>query len=258
MAVTIHPTAIVHPRAQLGEDVEVGPGAIIGEEVQIGDRTKIGPYALVDKWTTMGRENRIFTGAIVGSECQDLKYKGERSFLKIGDKNTIREYATLNRATGQDKCTVVGSNNLIMAYAHVAHDCRIGDNNILANALAMAGHVTVMDHANIGGLVAIHQYVRIGSYAIIGGHSRVPKDVPPYIMCADSPLRIAGINKVGLERKGFTPEQIAVIEKAYRLLYRSKMNISQALVKLEEEAKGHPEVEMMVQFIKESERGIAK
>ncbi|MCK5242465.1 acyl-ACP--UDP-N-acetylglucosamine O-acyltransferase [bacterium] len=258
MAVIIHSTAIVHPQAQLGEDVEIGPGAIINAEAQIGDRTQVGAYALVDKWTTVGCDNKIFTGAIVGSECQDLKYRGEKSFAKIGDRNTIREYVTINRATDGELSTVIGNDNLIMTYAHVAHDCKIGNNNIMANAIAMAGHVTIMDHANIGGLNAIHQYVRIGSYAIIGGHSRVAKDVPPYIMCADSPLRIAGINKIGLERKGFTKDQIGIIEKAYRILYRSKLNTSQALVKLEAEARQHQEIELLVNFIKESERGIAK
>ena len=251
MAVIIHSTAIVHPQAQLGEDVEIGPGAIINAEAQIGDRTQVGAYALVDKWTTVGCDNKIFTGAIVGSECQDLKYRGEKSFAKIGDRNTIREYVTINRATDGELSTVIGNDNLIMTYAHVAHDCKIGNNNIMANAIAMAGHVTIMDHANIGGLNAIHQYVRIGSYAIIGGHSRVAKDVPPYIMCADSPLRIAGINKIGLERKGFTKDQIGIIEKAYRILYRSKLNTSQALVKLEAEARQHQEIELLVNFIKD-------
>jgi len=257
VAVKIHPAAIVHPDAQLGEDVEIGPGAIINEEVQIGDRTQIGAYVVIDKWTTLGKENRIFTGAIIGSECQDLKFKGERSFVKIGDRNTIREYVTVNRATSKDQYTIIGDDNLIMAYAHVAHDCKIGNNNILANALAMAGHVTIMDHANIGGLNAIHQYVRIGSYAIIGGHSRIPKDVPPFIMCADSPLRIVGINKIGLERKGFTKDQLRIIERAYRILYRSKLNISQALKRLEEEP-ACPEIDLLIKFIKETERGIAK
>jgi UDP-N-acetylglucosamine acyltransferase len=258
VGVQIHPTAIVHPKAQLGEDVEIGPGAIINEETQIGDRTQIGAYALVDKWTTLGCENRIFTSAIVGSECQDLKFRGEKSYAKIGDRNTIREFVTINRATAGDSSTIIGNDNLIMTYAHVAHDCVIGNGNVLANAIAMAGHVTIQDHCNLGGINAIHQYVRIGSYSMLGGHSRVPKDVPPYIICADSPLRIVGINKVGLERKGFTKEQISIIERAYRILYRSKLNISQALVKLEEEAKQHEEIQLLVKFIKESERGIAK
>ncbi|MCD4812526.1 acyl-ACP--UDP-N-acetylglucosamine O-acyltransferase [bacterium] len=257
MAVKIHSAAIVHPDAKLGVDVEIGPGAIVGENVEIGDRTQIGAYVVIDGGTTVGIENRVFTGAILGSECQDLKFKGERSFTKIGDRNTIREYVTINRATAKDLYTTVGNDNLIMAYAHVAHDCTVGNNNVLANGLAMAGHVTIMDHANIGGLNALHQYVRIGSYSMIGGLSRVPKDVPPFIMCADTPLRIVGINKIGLERKGFGKEQVKAIEKAYRILYRSKLNTSQALKKLAEEP-GTPEVDMLIQFIKESERGIAK
>jgi UDP-N-acetylglucosamine acyltransferase len=258
VAVEIHPAAIVHPKADLGEDVEIGPGSIIGEEVQIGDRTKIGAYVVVDKWTTLGQENSIYTGAIIGTECQDLKFKGEKSFVKMGDRNVIREYVTINRATAGGACTYVGDGNYIMAYAHIAHDCSIGNNNILANAIAMGGHVKIMDFTNIGGLNAIHQFVRIGSYAIIGGHSRVPKDVPPYIMCADSPLRIVGVNKIGLERNGFTKEQLDIIQRAYRILYRSKLNISQALVRLEAEAEKHSEIEILVKFIKESGRGIAK
>lgn len=248
---------MVHPKAQLGADVKIGPGAIISEFAQIGDRTEIGAYAVVDGWTTLGADNKIFTGAILGSECQDLKFRGERSYLKIGNKNKIREYVTMNRGTGEDTNTVVGDNNLFMAYSHVAHNCTVGNYVVIANSVAMAGHVEIMDHANIGGLNAIHQFVRIGSYAMIGGHSRVPKDVPPYIMCAGSPLRIVGINKIGLERKGFTPGQIKVIEHAYRILYRSKLNVSQALKRLEEEHVS-PEVKPLIDFIKSSERGISK
>ncbi len=257
MAVNIHPNAVVHPNAKLGVDVQVGPGAVIGEFVEVGDRTQVGANAILDGWTTVGSDCRIFTGAIVGSECQDLKFRGERSYLKVGNKNTIREYVTMNRATAAEHSTIVGDGNLIMAYAHVAHDCIIGNNNIIANAVALAGHVVIMDHTNIGGLNAIHQYVRIGSYAMIGGHSRVPKDVPPYIICAGSPLRIVGINKIGLERKGFQPDQIKIIEHAYRVMYRSKLNVTQALKKLEEE-NAHVEIAPFIEFIKSSERGIAK
>jgi UDP-N-acetylglucosamine acyltransferase len=257
LPVNIHPTAIVHSGAQLGQDVRIGPGAIVGENVTIGDRTEVGPYAVIDGWTTIGQECRIFTSAVLGSECQDLKFRGEKSFLKIGNRNTIREFVTMNRATAENGVTQVGDDNLIMAYSHVAHDCVVGNNNILANSMTLAGHVVIMDHANIGGLTAIHQYVRIGSYAMIGGYSRITKDVPPYIMCAGSPLKILGINKIGLERKGFTPEQLQVIEKGYRILYRSKMNISQALIKLEEE-QAHAELVPFIEFIRTSERGITK
>ncbi len=257
MSVNIHPNAVVHPKAKLGNDVQVAPGAIIGEFVEVGDRTQVGPHAVLDGWTTIGTDCKIFTGAILGSECQDLKFRGERSYLKIGNKNTIREYVTMNRATSEDHATTVGDGNLFMAYSHVAHDCIVGNSNIIANSVAMAGHVVIMDHANIGGLNAIHQYVRIGSYAMIGGHSRVPKDVPPYIICAGSPLRIVGINKIGLERKGFQPEQIKIIEHAYRVMYRSKLNVTQALKKLEEE-NAYPEIAPFIDFIKSSERGIAK
>jgi len=257
VSATIHPTAIVHPKAQLGIDVEVGPGAIIGEHVTIGDRTKVGAYAVIDGWTTIGSDNRIFPSAMLGLECQDLKFRGERSYLKIGNRNTIREFVTMNRATGAENSTVVGDNNLFMAYAHVAHECVVGNNNIIPNAVQLAGHVTVMDHINLGGATIIHQYVRIGSYAMVGGGSRVTKDVPPYIMCAGSPPRIVGINKIGLERKGFSAEQLKVIEKGYRILYRSKLNISQALAKMEEECH-EPELAPLIEFVRSSERGITK
>jgi UDP-N-acetylglucosamine acyltransferase len=257
MATQIHPLAVVHPQAKLGADVLVGPGAVIGEFVAVGDRCEIGPHVVLDGWTSLGSDNKVFAGAVLGSQCQDLKFRGERSYLRIGNKNTIREFVTMNRATAEGKETRVGDGNLIMAYAHVAHDCVIGSHNIIANAVQFAGHITVADHANIGGANVIHQYVRIGSYAMIGGGSRVPKDVPPYILCAGSPLRIVGINKIGLERKGFTEDQIKVIEHAYRILYRSKLNVSQALKRLEEE-NTHAEVVPFIEFIKTSERGISK
>lgn len=257
MAVNIHPSAIVHSKARLGADVTIGPGAIIGEFVEIGDRTEIGAYVVVDGWTTLGSDNHVFTSAILGSQCQDLKFRGERSYLKVGNQNTIREFVTMNRATGEERVTRVGDGNLVMAYAHIAHDCVVGNNNIIANAVQLAGHVEIMDHANVGGANVVHQYVRVGSYAMIGGGSRVPKDVPPYIMCAGSPLRIVGINKVGLERKGFTEDQIKIIEHAYRVMYRSKLNVTQALKRLEEENK-HAEVVPFINFIKSSERGISK
>lgn len=257
MAVNIHPSAIVHSKAKLGEDVTIGPGAIIGEFVEIGDRTEIGAYVVVDGWTTLGSDNHVFTSAILGSQCQDLKFRGERSYLKVGNQNTIREFVTMNRATGEERVTRVGDGNLVMAYAHIAHDCVVGNNNIIANAVQLAGHVEIMDHANVGGANVVHQYVRVGSYAMIGGGSRVPKDVPPYIMCAGSPLRIVGINKVGLERKGFSEDQIKIIEHAYRVMYRSKLNVTQALKRLEEENK-HAEVVPFINFIKSSERGISK
>lgn len=257
MAVTIHASAVVHPQAKLGQDVTIGPGAIVSEYAQIGDRTTIGAHALVDSWTTVGSDCRVFTGAILGSECQDLKFKGDRSYLKIGNKNIIREYVTMNRATGEDASTVVGDQNLFMAYSHVGHDSLIGNTNIIANAVTLAGHVTIESNTNIGGLSAIHQYVRIGSYSMIGGYSRIVKDIPPYILCAGSPLRIVGINRIGLERKGFSNDRIKIIEHAYRIMYRSKLNVTQALKKLEEE-NTQADVAPFIDFIRTSERGIAK
>jgi UDP-N-acetylglucosamine acyltransferase len=253
----IHASAVVHPKAELGRDVVVGPYSIIGPDVVVGDDTWIGAHAVLEGRTTIGRANRIFHGAVLGAVPQDLKYRDERTFLRIGDRNTIREYATLHLACMEGEATVVGDDCLLMAYVHVAHNCRIGSRVILANAVNLAGHVEVQDFASIGGVTPVHQFVRIGAYAFVGGGSRVPKDVPPFVKAAGNPLELAGINSVGLERHGFDAERRAMIKRAYRVLFRSQLNLTQALATLRREFDCSDEdLQTLIRFVEESERGV--
>jgi UDP-N-acetylglucosamine acyltransferase len=254
----IHPTAIVHPKAEIAENVSVGPYSIIGEKVTIGDGCRIESSVLIDGETTLGKNNRIFHGAAIGSLCQDLKYRGERTFVRIGNGNTIREFVTMNSATGEGESTVVGDGTLIMAYVHIAHNCVIGDNVVLANAVNLAGHVRVHDFAAIGGLTPVHQFVEIGQYAFIGGGSRIPQDVPPFLKVAGNPTRVWGLNTVGLARRGYTAEQRGLLKKAYVILYRSGLNVTQALERIDAELPRTEEIAMFVDFIRSSKRGIIK
>lgn len=252
----IHPTAIVHPEANLGDGVIVGPYAIVEKNTVVGARTRIGPHALVAEGARIGADCRIFHSAVVGTIPQDLKFYGEESVLAIGDHTTIREFATLNRGTAVSGATVIGSHCLIMAYAHVAHDCRLGDHVILANAVNLAGHVVVEDYATIGGMTPVHQFVRIGKHVFIGGGFRVSKDVPPFVLAGYEPLRYTGLNLVGLRRRNFSPEVIRALKKTYRIIFRSGMNVSQALESLPPELTCVPEVKQVIEFINNSQRGI--
>jgi UDP-N-acetylglucosamine acyltransferase len=253
---TIHPTAIVSPRADVGVDVIIGPYSVVGPNVRIGDGTDIGSHVLIDKDTTIGKKCRIFKGAILGTDPQDLKYKNEETYLIVGDETQIREYATLHRGA-KDQCqTKVGSGCLIMAYAHVAHDCEIGDGVILANSVNMAGHVLIEDHVIIGGVTPIHQFVRIGKHAFIGGGSRVNKDVPPFVRAVGNPLSLSGLNSVGLLRHGFDEEVRLELKRAYRLFFRSELNISRAAEKARRELKPLDDVHYFIDFIETSDRGI--
>ncbi len=254
----IHPTAIVSKKAKLADGIEVGPYAIIGDNAVIGRGTKIHAYCLIEGNTTVGSGCEIFTGAVVGSRPQDLKYKGEKSFLEIGDNNIIREYSTLNPGTGEASKTVVGSNNLFMAYSHIAHDCVVGNNCIIANNGTLAGHVTIEDNAVVGGLVAIHQFVRVGALSIIGGCSKVVQDIPPYSTCDGHPARIYGLNLIGLRRKGVPKDSIEGLDRAFRILFNSGLTPKHALEKAEKEATASKEVSYLFNFIKNSERGIAR
>lgn len=256
--VKIHPTAIVDPKAELGENVSVGPYAVIEDDVIIGDGTQIGSHALIHAGTRLGKNCRVFKGAVVGTDPQDLKFAGEKTTLEVGDNTTIREFCTLNRGTTHRMKTTIGKNCLLMAYVHVAHDCDIGDNVIIANAVNMAGHVVIESFAAIGGMSPIHQFVRVGSYAFVGGGLRVSKDVPPYVLAAGEPLQYAGINRVGLSRKGFSSETMNEIRRAYKTIYRSGLNISQAIAKLKKQENLIPEVQNIIRFIEASERGIIK
>jgi len=253
---TVHETALVHVDARLGQGVEIGPWAIVGPNVQIGDGTRIGPRVLVERDTYVGEDCHIANGAVLGTDPQDLKYQGEDSVLQVGDRTVVREFATLNRGTAWSGKTVVGTDCLLMAYTHVAHDCELGNHVILSNAVNMAGHVVIEDWAMIGGLTAIHQFVRIGAHAFVGGGSRVPQDVPPYCRVAGTPLRAFGLNSVGLERRGLSEDVRKALKQAYRLVFSSKLTMTEGLARAREEVPSIPEVRHLLQFIQASERGV--
>jgi len=253
-----HPTEIIHPWAKIGEHVKIGPYTVIGEHVVIGDGCVIGPNVLIEGHTTIGRNNAFHHGATIGTPPQDLKYQGHVTYVEIGDENTFREYVTVNRGSGDGGKTKVGSRCFIMAYAHIAHDCTVGDEVIFANCVNLAGHVKVDDFANIGGLTPVLQFVSIGKYAFIGGASRIEKDIPPFVKAAGSPARVYGLNSVGLERRGFSPERRAMIKKMFNLLYRSDLNVSQVLERLKNGDFEDPDRQVLVDFLEASERGINK
>jgi len=252
----IHPTAIVSKKAKLSEDISIGPYSIIGDSVVIGKATKIGSHCVIEGNTTIGPSCEIFTGAIIGSKPQDLKYKGEKSFLEIGDENIIREYCTFNPGTEEGSKTVVGNNNLFMAYSHIAHDCVVGNNCVIANNGTLAGHVTIEDRAVVGGLVAIHQFTRIGTLSIIGGCSKVVQDIPPYSTCDGHPARVYGLNLVGLRRHGVLKDSIEQLSHSFKILFNEGLSAKHALEKIEKEIQQTQEVSYLVNFIKISQRGI--
>ena len=255
---SIHPTAIVHSGARLGSDVEIGPYSIIEEQTSIGDGARIDSHVLIGKGTTMGANCRIHQGAVIGSEPQDLKFDNEESYAVIGGDNVFREYVTVNRATENGESTVIGDGNFLMAYVHVAHNCIVGNHIIMANAVTLAGHVEIEDHAIIGGLTPVHQFVRIGRHSFIGGGSRIVKDVLPYILVAGNPPRPGGLNIVGLQRRDFSDATCEILHAAYRLLFRTGLNTSQAVEKIGEALPEMPEVRNILDFIAKSRRGITK
>ncbi|MGB3200603.1 MAG: acyl-ACP--UDP-N-acetylglucosamine O-acyltransferase [Nodosilinea sp.] len=234
MTTLIHPTAVVHGGAQIHPTVKIGPYAVIGEQVTIGPGTEIGAHVVIDGDTTIGAQNRIFPGAAIGLESQDLKYDGSMSRVIIGDNNLIREYVTINRATDSGATTLLGSNNLLMAYSHVAHNCVVEDHVIIANSVALAGHVYVESGARISGLVGVHQFVHVGRLAMIGGLSRIDRDVPPFTLINGNPAYVRGLNQVGLQRAGLTadPQAYRELKQAYRQVYRSSESFSAAVEKL--------------------------
>ncbi|NQT75685.1 MAG: acyl-ACP--UDP-N-acetylglucosamine O-acyltransferase [Candidatus Omnitrophica bacterium] len=254
----IHPTALVDKKAKLADDIEVGPYAIIGPDVEIGGSTKVGAHVVIEGYTSIGKGCRIFTGAVLGSIPQDLKYKGVKSFLKIGGNNTIREYATLNPGTSEGSATDIGEDNLLMAYSHVAHDCKVGNGCVIANNGTLAGHVTLEDKAVIGGLTAIHQFTRVGKMAIIGGCSKVVQDIPPFSTCDGHPARVYTLNAVGLQRAGVTKEAQSALKKAFKFLFNSGLTFKNAAEKIKEGVEGCEEVDYLLDFIKNSKRGVCR
>jgi len=257
MTMKIHPTAIVSKKAKLAGDIVIGPYSIVGDNVTVGPQAKIGANCLIEGNTSIGRGCEIFTGAVIGSRPQDLKFKGENVFLEIGNNNIIREYCTFNPGTGDNGKTIVGNNNLFMAYSHIAHDCIVGNHCIIANNGTLAGHVTIEDKAVVGGLVAIHQFVRIGRLSIIGGCSKVVQDIPPYSTCDGHPARVYGLNLIGLRREKLSRESIKELDCAFKILFNSGFSIKHSLEKVEKEVKQTKEVSYLVNFIKNSQRGIS-
>ncbi|MBU1149643.1 MAG: acyl-ACP--UDP-N-acetylglucosamine O-acyltransferase [Proteobacteria bacterium] len=255
----IHPTAFISPDATLEEGVEVGPYSIVGPDVHIGKNTVIGPHVVIESRTDIGEGCGISQFASIGGAPQDLKYRGEETRVVIGSHNTIREYVTINRATSSDiGVTIIGDHNLLMAYCHVAHNCKLGNHIVMVNAANLAGHVHVEDFAIIGGLTGVHQFTRIGAHCIIGGASAVTKDIPPFVIASGNFAKLYGLNMIGLKRRGFTDETIGAIKEAYRIVFRSSLLLSAAIKKVEEVVEDLPEVRQFLDFIRKSERGICR
>jgi UDP-N-acetylglucosamine acyltransferase len=255
----LHPTAVIHPGARLHPTVQVGPYAVVGPNVELGAGTTVGPHAVIEGRTRIGERNRIFQFASVGAQPQDLKYAGEDSELHIGDENLIREFTTLHKGTsGGGGVTRIGNGNLFMAYSHVAHDCQVGNGCVFANSATLGGHVEIGDHVILGGLSAVHQFTRIGRYAFVAGGSMVVMDVPPYCTAQGDRAELVGINSVGLARQGFSEEQIGQIKDAYRVLFRSKLPLDEALERLRTELGGNAEIEVLLSFVASSKRGLTR
>jgi UDP-N-acetylglucosamine acyltransferase len=254
----IHPTAVIHPRAEVGSDCEIGPFCVIGENVSLGARCKLHSHVVIDGHTKLGNENEIYPFASIGLKTQDLKWKGGVTRTVIGEGNTFREYVTIHSATGDGETTTIGSRNNLLAYCHVAHNVTMGSHIIMSNVGTLAGHVTVEDHAVVSGLAAVHQFCRIGKMSIIGGCSKVVQDVPPYMLADGNPAETRTVNKVGMERNGIPEEIQTVIRQAYKILFREGLTIPNALARIEKELPMCPELQHLIQFVRNSERGISK
>jgi UDP-N-acetylglucosamine acyltransferase len=257
MATSIHPSALVDPGAQLGHDVHVGPFCVIDADVIIGDRTKVDAHARIHRHTRLGADNHIYSFAFVGGDPQHLKYLGEPTLLEIGDRNLIREYTTLHRGTvSGGGATRIGSDCLFMAYAHVAHDCVVGDNVIMANAATLGGHVQVGSKAVLGGLCAVHQFARVGEYAFVGGKAGISLDIPPYMITTGTPAKLYGPNVIGMKRQGFSAEAVSNIEKAYKLIWRSGKKRQDAITEVGLACPDSPEVSILLDFLQTTTRGV--
>jgi len=254
----IHPTAIVSNKAEIGNNVTIGPFSIIEDDVTIGDNTTINSNVLIANGARLGKNCIIHKGAVLGTVPQDLKFGDEKTYLEVGDGTTIREYATLNRGTEHSVYTRVGKNCFLMSYSHIAHDCQIGNNVVIANSVNMAGHVIIEDHVGIGGMTAIHQFIHIGEHSFIGGLLRINKDIPPYILATGVPTRFAGLNAVGMRRKGFDRKAISLIKNAYKIVYEENLLLKEAIKKINNDLENIPQIKHLAKFLNESERGIIR
>ena len=257
-SVKIHPTALVDPMARLGDGVTVGPYSIIDSNVVIGDGTIIGAHCVITGHTVLGKKNRVFTGAVLGSEPQDVKYNGEETYLEIGDENIIREYVTINPGTGEGSKTVIGNDNWIMIQAHVGHNCVIHNHAKLANGVMLGGHAVIENSATVGGGTPVHQFVRIGQHAMVGGGFRVVQDVVPYMMAGGEPLRIYGVNQVGLERSRVSKNTIETLKKAHKVIFRNNLTAKEAIQALTNEFPPSEEIKRLIEFLSTSSRGIVR
>lgn len=255
-AAAIHPTAIVSEGARLGVDVQVGPGVIIGEQCEVGDGCILEARAVLERNVKLAANVRVGIGSVLGGDPQDLKFQGEETWVEIGEGTRIREYSTINRGTSQSYRTTVGRGCFLMSYVHLAHDCHIGDGVIISNGTQLAGHVTIEDRAILSGLVAVHQFVKIGKHSFVGGCSRVAKDVPPFLKAVGNPVKLYGLNSVGLQRSGFDEPVIRELKRAYRLFFRSGLNVTQAMERAATELAPSPEVTHFLRFLEASDRGI--
>lgn len=256
MNARVHPTAIVDSTAALGVDVEIGPWAIVGPQCVVGDGSTVAARATLERNVRLGQRVQIGIGAILGGDPQDLKYRGEETWVDIGDDSAVREYATINRGTSHSLTTRVGKHCFLMSYVHLAHDCDIGDHVIISNGTQLAGHVTVEDRATISGLCAVHQFARVGRHAFIGGCSRVAQDVPPFVRAVGNPIKLFGLNSIGLQRNGFDAEVLSELKRAYRLCFRSDLNLSQGVERARAEVADVPDVRHFLAFIEASQRGV--
>jgi UDP-N-acetylglucosamine acyltransferase len=253
----VHPTALIDPQAELAEGVEVGPFSLIGPHVRIGEGCVIGPHVVIENHVVMGRRNKVFAGAVLGGAPQDHKYQGEPTQLVIGDDNLIREYVTIHRATGEGESTTLGDHNMLMAYCHIGHNCHLGNHVLLANQVGVSGHVIIEDRVNMGGLVGVHQFVRFGKMAMIGGYSKVVQDAPPFMLVDGRPAKVYGLNVRGLRRAGFSAELRDNLKRAYRLFFRSSLNVSQAIERIEAELPTSEELRYLVDFMRNCRDGFA-
>lgn len=256
MSASIHPTAIISPKAMISDTATIGAYAYVGDQCEVGEECVIDMRAVLERNVKLAPRVRVGIGSVLGGDPQDLKFKGEETWVEVGEDTRIREYSTINRGTSESYKTTVGKNCFIMSYVHLAHDCHVGDQVIISNGTQLAGHVTVEDRVGISGLCAVHQFAKIGRNAYIGGCSRVAKDVPPFVKAVGNPIALYGLNTIGLQRNGFAPEVVTELKKAYRLLFRSELNITQALERARTKLQQFPEVQLFLAFFENSERGV--